>query len=282
MTDIDTAALTIANLARAADKPSNLEPGCIYAFMTDAGPKVVDLFTDEKYLDAPRRKHGTVTVDDVASFAQYWDKHAYGADAAPNGSEVFADVKTATITAVLNAHQAHEPDWQDHRLTLQLEYTPEWSAWAKNNTRSMSQAAFAEFIEDHLTDIASDDKAPCSPADLLEMAQQFQAHTKVEFKSGHRISSGQVQFAYAETIEAKAGERGTITIPTAFDLGIRVFDDLEPYRVKARFRYRMHDGALTLSYHLNDPERVTREAVGLVVAKAEAACGVKIMLGRPS
>ena len=64
--------------------------------------------------------------------------------------------------------------------------------------------------------------------------------------------------------------------------GIRVFDDLEPYRVKARFRYRITDGALKLGYHLNDPERVVRDAVGLVVAKAEAACGVKIMLGRPS
>ena len=39
---------------------------------------------------------------------------------------------------------------------------------------------------------------------------------------------------------------------------------------------------LKLGYHLNDPERVVRDAVGLVVAKAEAACGVKIMLGRPS
>ena len=42
------------------------------------------------------------------------------------------------------------------------------------------------------------------------------------------------------------------------------------------------DGTLKLGYHLNDPERVVRDAVGLVVAKAEAACGVKIMLGRPS
>ena len=282
MTDIDNAAQLIKDLALGTASPEVLEPGRIYAFMTETGPELVDLFTDEKYLDAPRRKHGTVTVDDVASFAQYWDKHAFGADAAPDGSEVFADVKTATITAVLNAHQAHEPDWQDHRLTLRLAVTPEWAAWAKNNREMMTQDVFAEFIEDHLADIASDDQAPCSAAELLEMAQEFQAHTKVDFKSGHRISSGQAQFAFCETIEAKAGERGTITIPTAFDLGIRVFDDLAAFRVKARFRYRITDGALKLGYHLNDPERVVRDAFGLVVAKAEAACGVKIMLGRPS
>jgi hypothetical protein len=113
------------------------------------------------------------------------------------------------------------------------------------------------------------------------MAQQFQAHTKVEFKSGARLASGETQLAYAETIDARAGNRGQITIPGAFELGIRVFDDLEPYRVKARFRYRLSGGQLTLGYHLDDPERKVRDAVGLVVAKAEEACGVKIMLGRP-
>ena len=280
MTDIDNAAQLIKDLALGTASPEVLEPGRIYAFMTETGPELVDLFTDEKYLDAPRRKHGTVTVDDVASFAQYWDKHAYGADAAPNGSEVFADIKTATITAVLNAHQAHEPDWQDHRLILKLAVTPEWAAWAGSNRTMMPQVPFAEFIEDHLADIAAD--GPCAGADLLEMAQEFHAHGKTEFKQGTRLASGQTQLVYTETIDAKAGERGQITIPGAFELGIRVFDDLEPYRVKARFRYRITDGALKLGYHLNDPERVVRDAVGLVVAKAEAACGVKIMLGRPS
>ncbi len=280
MTDIDNAAQLIKDLALGTASPEVLEPGRIYGYMTEGGPKVVDLTGDE-HLDEPKRKRGTVTVEDVAGFAQYFAKHH------DEDSEVFADIGAHAITAVLNAHHGADNDfpdslarWQDHRLILRLAVTPEWAAWAGSNRTMMPQVPFAEFIEDHLADIAAD--GPCTGADLLEMAQEFHAHGKTEFKQGTRLASGQTQLVYTETIDAKAGERGQITIPGAFELGIRVFDDLEPYRVKARFRYRITDGALKLGYHLNDPERVVRDAVGLVVAKAEAACGVKIMLGRPS
>jgi hypothetical protein len=84
-----------------------------------------------------------------------------------------------------------------------------------------------------------------------------------------------------ESHEAKAGERGTITVPGAFELGLRVFDDCEPYRVKARFRYRLSGGVLSMGYHLDDPARKHRDAVTQVVAKAEEACKVTVMRGRP-
>jgi uncharacterized protein YfdQ (DUF2303 family) len=274
MTDADNAAQVIKDLAMFHAGADELEPGKIYAYMTTDGPKTVNLQGDE-YREFPRHKQATVIVADVASFAQYHLKHADG------WSEVFADVKRTSVTAVLDAHmdEAGGARWQKHCLVLQLEVTPEWSTWAGHDRQMMSQAAFAEFIEDHIADIAPD--GPCTGADLLEMAQQFAAHTKVEFRSGSRLADGQTQFVYTETTEASGGQRGTVTIPGAFELGIRVFDDLDPYRVKARFRYRVTDGKLTLGYHLDDPERKVRDAVTQVVQAAETACGVKIMLGRP-
>lgn len=283
MTDTDNAALVVARLATERTAPSQLTPGTIYSYMTHGGPQVVDL-TGDQYLPWPARKRGTVYADDVASFARYYGKHADGS------SEVFADIGAWSITAVLDAHNSDgsyqhgsELDgarWQEHRLVLKLAVTPEWATWTGANGKMSPQVTFAEFIEDHITDIAAD--GPCTGADLLEMAQQFQAHTKVQFSSGSRLSSGETQFTYAETIEAKAGQRGNITIPGAFELAIRVFEDLDPYRVKARFRYRLNDGALLLGYRLNDPERIVRDAVDLVIAKAEEATGVTIMRGRPS
>lgn len=280
MTDQDNAAHVIKQLANAAATPHPLEPGVIYGYMTPTGPQTIDLTGDE-YLDEPRRKHSHPVVTDVGSFAHYYLKHA---DA---HTEVFADIDTdagaiagcTRVEAVLDAHTPIDPRWQDHRLTLLLKPTPEWTDWAGSNQRMMSQASFADWIEDHITDIAAD--GPCDGATLLEMAQQFQAHTKVQFSSGHRVSSGATKFIYTETIDAKAGERGEITIPTAFELGIRVFTDLPPYRVKARFRYRMNDGRLTLAYHLDNPERTVRDAVDQVVKAAEQACGVTIMRGTP-
>lgn len=287
MTETAAAAHVLEDLAERAQSARELESGAIYAFMTRSGPQVVNLTGDE-YRDFPRRKQGTVTVADVASFEHYYRKHA------DEDSEIFADIKAtatfglpcSTVTAVLDAHRARasldetsEPRWQQHRLVLKLEATPEWATWTACDRKMMTQALFAEFIEDHIADINA--AGPCTGADLLEMAQQFQAVNRVQFSSGTRLATGETQFGYTETIEAKAGQRGQITIPGAFELGIRVFDDLDPYKVKARFRYRMNDGALQLGYHLDDPERKVRDAVQLVVAKVSEACGVTIMAGRP-
>jgi uncharacterized protein YfdQ (DUF2303 family) len=272
-TDADNAAQIISQLASYNVAPDHLRPGEVYAYMTPAGPQLVDLLTSEKYLDRPRRKRGMVVVQDVASFACYYQKHS------DQDSEIFADRESLLIVAVLDAHEPGAARWQGHLLQLRLAVTPEWAAWTGSDRTMMPQSTFAEFIEDHIADVAPD--GPCTGAELLEMAQQFQAHSKVEFKAGHRLASGQTQFVYTETIDAKAGERGTIEIPTAFELGIPVFDDLEPYRVKARFRFRLADGQLRLGYHLDDPERKVRDAVGLVMDKTAALCGCTVMRGRP-
>ena len=270
----DNAAEIIQRLAMSAEVPNVVDPGTIYAWLSpDGSLHMLDL-TGDQYLDEPKRKRGTVAVRDVASLAQYYAKHA------TEHSDVFADLDAATITAVLNAHQSRAANWQDHRVTLTMVKTPQWETWTAANRKLMSQQVFAEFIEDNAADIAPG--GPCTAADLVEMAQQFQAHTKVQFSSGKRLKSGQTQLVYSETIDAKAGERGTIEIPDAFELALTPFEDCDPYRVKARFRYRLNDGTVHMAFHLDDPARTFRDAVGQVVAKAEEACAVKIMRGRPA
>ena len=273
MTDPSTEAQAIIDACGELEPVHLVEAGNIYAVRQAGGSFTKLDLTGDEYRDFPKRKAGQVTVTDVASFAHYYAKHA------DNGSEVFADLAAATITAVLDAHGA-SARWQDHRLTLAMQQTPQWKAWVATDRRMMSQASFAEWIEDHAADIAPG--GPCTAADLLEMAQQFQAHTKVEFKSGKRLKDGQTQLLYSETTEAKAGERGIIHIPDAFELAIAPFEDSEFYRVKARFRYRLNGGDLTMAYHLNDPEKVFRDAILQVTGKTEEACKVTIMRGQPA
>lgn len=279
MTD-EKQAQSIIDLARESTLPHQVSPGQIYLVQTANGMQQVDL-TGEQYRSRPKRKKGTVTVDDVASFAQYYAKHADDEDAG-YGAEVFADTDRAVITAVLNAHGAAEPHWQDHRLVLRMRQTDQWKAWADpaRDRKLMSQQAFAEFIEDHAADIAPD--GPVSAADLLEIAQSFHAHTKVTFASGKRLASGETEFAYVEETTANAGKKGTIAIPGEFELALKPFEDCAGYRVRARFRYRLNDGVLALGYHLDDPAATFRAAVGEVIEQAEQECSVKIMRGQPS
>jgi uncharacterized protein YfdQ (DUF2303 family) len=273
-TEMTSAAKVIAELAVEANGAELLGPGGVYAFMHPRSNevKIVNLRGDE-FLDFPRRKRGTVTVTDVASFAQYHLKHSTAA------SDVFADMDAATVTAVLDAHSKEDPAWQEHRVTLKLSVTPEWAEWASQDRHMVPQQQFAEFIEDHIEDIAAD--SPAKGGELLDLAQAFHVNTKVAFSSAQRLATGETQFAFAETHEAKAGQRGTLTIPGDFALGIQVFEDSALYRVKARFRYRIIDGSLRLGYHLDDPARKHRDAVEQVVTKTEEACKVKVMRGRP-
>jgi uncharacterized protein YfdQ (DUF2303 family) len=269
----DCTAGVVRDLALDAAVPNKLEPGSIYGWLSDGKVHLTDL-TGDAYRELPGRKRGTVTVRDVASFAHYFERHA-DAD-----TEVFADLDDATFTAVLDAHKTDGARWQQHRLVLQLQQTLPWRTWLKMDRQMLTQQQFAEFVEDNARDVAPGGRV--TAADLLEIAQSFQAATKVAFQSGKRLASGQTQLVYQETVDAKAGSRGEIIIPSEFDLAIVPYEDCPPAIVPARFRYRLDGGDLRLGYFLADPARIAREAVAQIGEKVAHECTVMVMQGRPA
>jgi uncharacterized protein YfdQ (DUF2303 family) len=275
----DRTAEVIRDLTLEVAAPSRLEPGNIYGWLSNGQVHKIDL-TGDAYRDQPQHKKGTVTVRDVASFAQYYEKHS------DSGSDVFADLDGATFTAVLDAHEGVADSgsdgarWQQHRLVLQLQHALPWKTWLSRDRRMQSQQEFAEFLEDNARDVAHGGRV--TAADLLEVAQSFQANTAVKFASGKRLATGQTQFTYTEDVTARAGNRGTIEIPAEFDLAIVPYEDCAARLLSARFRYRLADGELRLGYFLNDPARVAREACEEIAGKVAAACEVTVMQGRPA
>lgn len=241
----------------------------------DGSVKLIDLASDEyvRRMDRPRRKVGTTTVKDVASFAQFYAKHA------DENTETFVDLDAGVITAVLNANEPDAPRWGDHWLQLRLTSTEQWKTWMRHNRQPLPQLAFAEHIEDNLPDIATE---PVTAADMLEIAQTFQAKTSVSYSSGTRLASGDISVHYEETTDASGGAKGKIAIPKAFALGLAPFDDVDPYRITVRLRYRIQGNKLHLIYVMDRPEDVVRDAVKTVVGKVEEACSIKVMRGAPA
>ena len=283
-TNSAAAAWVVRDLAIQAVAPHKLTLGEYHVLARpDGGVETIDL-TDDRYLDWPARKRGIVTVRNVASFKTYWNKHH------DEASEVFADLDKGTVTAVLDAHSTYNDGhggedgarWQQHRLILKLERTLPWIRWTGNDRKLLSQQQFAEFIEENASDVHPDGRVKA--ADLLEVAQEFHAHTTVRFTKGTRLASGQSQFQWTEETTATAGrtEKGTIEIPAEFDLAVWPYEDCEPAIMAARFRYRINHGDLQLGYCLNNPERVAQEAVASVVEKLAAECGVTVMYGQPA
>ena len=263
-------AYDVIQAALAAAEPSDLGDGRkVVTIPADGVAKVIEPI-DEKYLDAPRRVSGSMKVLDTDGLAFLFDKHGL-----PE-SEVFADPVRFSVTAVLNADRgaADVAGFRDHRIELALVKTPEWLAWEGLSGRLVGQLEFAEHIEDNVAAIVRP-----TGAEMLELAQSFEASTKVDFKSATILGSGQRGLVFEETVAAKAGQRGQIEIPTTFELGLQPFEGSDRYKVTARFRYRIREGNLQIGYTLERPEAVLRNAFDDVRHAASEAVGRPIVLG---
>ncbi len=268
MTNTDNAQVIVDTALRAAP-PVVLEAGKVHAFHTPGGVQKFDL-TGPEHTGIPPRKSGTTTVRDAISWIAYFGKHS------SDDSEVYADSERLTITAVLNAH-GDEPSWGDHRLRLELRTTDAWKQWIQNDGQLLDQETFAEFLEDHLPELLEP-----SAADMLEIAQSLQAATKVDFQSGIRLASGQRQFQYVETTTTKAGQKGQLTVPEAFVIGLVPFEGSEGYRLTARLRYRITDRGLRMGYKLERPADILRTAFADVVNIIDGDIEQPVLNGTPA
>ena len=268
----------IINTAYDAAGPRQLDTaGRFYSVVIPEGgnSKVIDL---EKYLEefapTPRRKTGTYNVHDAESFLTYLSKHG-DAD-----TEIWADAIANKIVGILNAHtETNGARWEDHKVVYAAQLTKAWKAWAGLDGQLLDQAAFAEHIEDRAVDII----VPAG-AEMLELAQTFQATIGVNFESSKQLSSGERQLEYRETVDAKAGKAGRMEIPGTFQLALRPFEGADAFKVTARLRYRIAGGVLRIGYRLERPEDVLREAFTSVVHDvqvqvAEFENPVPILLG---
>jgi uncharacterized protein YfdQ (DUF2303 family) len=259
VTEIDNIQAVI-NTAKDTTPPQPVEAGKIYLVPDGNGGREVYDFTDDEYLPTPKRKTGKVYVDDLNSFLVYFRKHSTPA------SEIYVNVDKHYITAVLDAHQDDSADWGQHRLVLRMTPTDRWAAWTDKDRKAFKQVGFAEYVEDHLDDIVTPDAAT-----MLEIAQTLETSTKVKFSSGVALSNGNRRLNWEETTDARAGESGKFDVPTQFTIRVAPFDFAHPAEVNARFRYRVAGGELSITYLLDDPAAVVKDAVLDVVAELEEA-----------
>jgi uncharacterized protein YfdQ (DUF2303 family) len=224
----------------------------------------------EELRETPRRKRGTFAAYDAGSFTTYMSKHA------TEHSEVWADIKRRTITAVINAHGNvdADPGWADHRLVLQLRHTPAWEAWTKDDRNPLPQSDFAEHLEDWRSDVVEP-----TAADLTELSRTFKATKKVEFSESKLLSTGQVQLSYSEVVDAKAGTKGDIEIPEMFKLGLQPFEGSARYEIGARLRFDISTGQLRLTYVLDRPEEVLRAAFADILLDIDNGISAPIFQG---
>ncbi|MET9973895.1 DUF2303 family protein [Streptomyces microflavus] len=263
----------IIDIAQAAVVPQPLEPGKVHVVALGRGQfQQIDL-TGPEHTGIPARKSGTTVVRDVESFLAYFDKHGN------DDSEVYADVERRTITAVLDAHTAEDARWGGHRVELHLRETSAWRAWTSMDGQLIPQGQFAEFIEDNLVDLVEP-----TAATMLELAESFEVTTSAEFQSSQRLDSGARKFSYVEEQTGKAGHKGDITIPATLTLALRPFEGTEPYKVIARFKYRLDKakGELRLGFKIERPGDVLAAAFADIQTLIDSDVPMAVLNGAPA
>lgn len=286
------ALLTVA--AQQAVLPRKLEEGVYAVLNADGGIEITETagYAQEREHDWERRRsdkpefvHRQVTLLDVASFIDYLSVNTYGGETkeprvpvgdgyahATGGLEVWANVDDRKVTAILDGFDG----LRKHTATLTLKTSREWGEWLGIDGKLIKQADFALFIEDHLSTIATPDGAK-----LLDICETLVGKTNANWASQQLLSNGQRRFHWEETVEAKAGQKGDLDVPTELRLVLRPFQGSDPIPVVARFRYRLSEGVLALGVKLAEPERVLEDAFNQVVAEVQALVPVHVNHGRP-
>jgi uncharacterized protein YfdQ (DUF2303 family) len=224
----------------------------------------------EKLLPMPRRIRQHPKFREVGSFVAY--VNAFKTE----HSRIFVEFSETggAFMAILDYHAPDEPAWCEHRATYDCPATVEWKRWCQNNRKEMPQQTFAEFLEENLTAIVDPPGAA-----VLEIARKLVAKTTVDFVSAVRLENGNEQFVYEERTEAKAGEKGQLTVPSELKLGVKLFQGGDTYELKARLRYRLREKKLVFWYELVNPHLVVEDALGQLLTQIGAATKIEPLAG---
>lgn len=246
------------------------------AVLQIAVPKSFDLkeVDFEKLLPNPRRTKGTATFSDARSFIDYIATHAR------NGTTVWCDFDPQTFglsfTGVLDEHSADLAGWRQHKAVFKPAMSAEWKAWT-GNQQPKGQIEFAEYLERHETDIATQEGYPTS-LQMMKMATEFEANSEKAFKSVARLQGGGVRMQYVNDDDARTLEE--MKVFEKFQIGIPVFWAGSAYRIDARLKYRHGQGKVNFYYELIRADRVHDTAARELIAEITAGIGdVPLLMG---
>jgi uncharacterized protein YfdQ (DUF2303 family) len=263
----------IIDQAQRAAAPHPIRPGELFMVIANGGTEIVDA---DRLAARPRRKAGRPIFYTAESFGRYVAEHRVP------GTAIYANVQGPGVVALIDGHvpmadAGDEPGWGEHRPALALRHTPEWMRWAGQDNVMLDQQAFAEHLE-----LGQGEIVDPPAASMVELAKTFEANTKVQFREAVVLESGERKLLFDQTISAKAGEKGDITIPREFTVGVAPYEGTDRFRVVCRLRYRIEEGRLRIGYSMVRPEAVLEEAFRDIVTEIEALTELRAFAGTPS
>ncbi len=199
---------------------------------------------------------------------------------------IFASVTDsgAKLNAVLDYHgppsvatDCHQADRLAHKATFECIPTNEWRQWVEANGKRFDQVGFATWLEEHQDLIVTP-----TGAELLEFVQTLEGKNSVRFNSAIRLASGGNALAYDEDVELQGSARtesGKMVLPSVIEAGIRPFQGLDKYKIRARLKYRIESRKLSLWFETIAMHRSVRDAAAGVLKDVAEKTGIVPLAG---
>jgi uncharacterized protein YfdQ (DUF2303 family) len=229
----------------------------------------------------PRRIEARVMLLDAGSFADYVNRFK------SERTLIFAEVTetAATLKAVLDYHQPHQPEYCRHVAEFATIETPEWKIWKAANRKPMNQVEFATWLEDNLSLFVSGPRSDSPTAtDLLELVRTLHGHQNARFNTALRLDNGAYSVAYDEDVEVKgtsATRGGQVELPKEISAGFAIFQGAEKYLVPARLKTRCSERKLAIWFETIALHAIVRESILALVKQVADKTGIVPMLGAP-
>jgi Uncharacterized conserved protein (DUF2303) len=200
------------------------------------------------------------------------------------------------LIAVLDYHRAGAdgaPRFGRHRSLYEFPFSKEWQAWVEQNTETMGQAEFAQWIEDRIMDILDPGRALesaksfaamlntsfASPAKMLEISQGLELHVGQRVKQAVRLASGETTIQFDEQHTDAGG--ALMKVPGAVLLGIPIFQGGDPFQVPVRLRYRTNSGSISWSFEMHRADHILDFALDEACTEVAETTGLDVLEGTP-
>lgn len=184
----------------------------------------------------------SITLNDRSSLINYVNRFS------DQRSILIANYDTSTITARMDWHadsvadDAYGPlsaQPNQHTATFKIANSLEYARWSKMEGEMHSQADFALFIEENVSDITDPDHG-----EIIEICRDLEATQGAQFKSRTRLENGDTAFKY----ETETRVTNDVVVPDEIRLSIPLYYGEEPTEIRAKFRFRVSDGGLLLGF----------------------------------
>ncbi len=255
----------------------------------DSGFVAIDLKAEaDKWAEAPDRRAGTATALTLLSFCDLVNRHK------DDHSAVFANIIAAepSLTAVIDYHTlAGDPRFGKHRVRYAFPISDEWKRWIGIDGKGLPQQSFAEFLEDHIADLASpteEEKAFYEPKLMVRfgepaainiLSRGLTIHVASVVAEATVLQSGEGQIRFEEEHRDVKGK--PIDVPGLFMISVPLFFGGATIRVPVRLRYRKQGGALVWFFYLYNPKLFVRNALEGDLGVVKEATELPLYEGSP-